>query len=1027
MERSDLVEKLAEFLSEFYRNELITAAAEGRKFILVDFSLVDKFDIELADFLLENPDETFSAAEDAVKQIETGLAESDVRLRFENIPESREIRIRNVRAEHIGKMIVVEGQVRRASDIRPEVSESIFQCASCGARMSVIQTERIIRSPAECESCDNKRNFKLVGQKLYDARWLVIEEPFEVTSGERPSNIKVYLKEDLTSPRMQNKTDPGNRIKVVGVLKELPKRMKGTSSRQMDIYIEANSVEALETEWEELDISSEDEQKIIELANDPMIYKKLVASIGPAVFGHDDVKEAISLQLFGGERKVLSDDTRVRGDIHLLLVGDPSCLIGDERIVLGNGSIVKIESVGRRHLEKINLPVLLGEGYRRGTATVFHKYEIQPTIEVVTESGKSIRGTFNHPLLTKRGWKRLDEMKVGDEVRTIRRIPCSIRKYQETGWKVPDGKAGQSKDIKVPDVLDEKLAAILGYLVSDGYASKYRVGCAVNYNELDLVPRLRDMFKEKFGLNPRIELKKNRHGTSRELVYNSKVLADVLKFVSVKRIPDIVMRSKNSVVASFLSWLYDGNGSVIHGGRGRNGVLYKAKDIELLRDIQILLLRFGIHSRIYGNNLMIRQSESIERFAEEIGFNCEKKKIRIGKLRAKIGGLSRRRHGKNWERITKIVPGGPATVYDIEVPNHKRFIANGIVSHNTAKSTLMSVVSRLIPRGRYVSGKGVSTAGLTATVMKDEEFLGGWVLEAGAMVMCNRSLIAIDEFEKIDKQDQIALHEALEQQSVSIAKASIVATLPAQTSVLAGGNPKLGRFDPYLPIKEQIDIPETLLSRFDLKFAMRDLPNPEMDTKIADHMMRSRFFNKEEGAPAIDTQLIRKYIAYARKNCHPKMSREAAEELKNFYITLRERSGEDSPIAITPRQYEALMRFSEASAKVQLRPVVSREDALRAIGLMKASLRMFGFEPETGKIDIDRAEGARVTSSQRSRIRVLNDVIDDLAKVHGKDIPVEDILRQARQEGLDAPDEILKKMLNEGMLFSPRQGYINKL
>ena len=669
MERVDLIERLTEFLNEFYKNDLITAINEGRKFLIADFSLIDKFDIELADFILENPEEAIEAAEEAAKQIETGLAETKVRIRLTNIPESKIVRIRNLRSEHIGKLIQVDGQVRRASDIRPEVSESIFQCANCGTRISIIQTEKVIKTPTECDSCDNRRNFKLMNQKLYDARWLVIEELYEATTGERPLNIKVYLKEDLTSPKLQNLTDPGNRIRVVGIMKELPKRMKNTNSRQMDIYIEANYVESGESDWEDLEISQEDEQKIIELSNDPLIYKKLVSSIAPALYGLDDVKEAISLQFFGGVTKTLVDGTRVRGDIHLLLVGDPS----------------------------------------------------------------------------------------------------------------------------------------------------------------------------------------------------------------------------------------------------------------------------------------------------------------------------------------------------------------------TAKSATMKVTTGLVPRGRYVSGKGVSAAGLTATVTKDEELLGGWVLEAGALVMCNGSMIGIDEFEKIDKQDQVALHEGMEQQTISIAKASIVATLPANTAILAGANPKLGRFDPYLPIKEQIDIPETLLSRFDLKFALRDLPNTELDSKIAEHMMKSRFFPGKESEPEISSEIIKKYVSYAKKNCHPKMSSEAAEELKNFYLTLRGKSGDDSPIAITPRQYEALMRFAEASAKVQLRNEVSKEDAIRAINLMKASLRMFGFEPETGKIDIDRAEGAKSTSAQRSRIRVLNDVIDDLAKVHGKDIPVEEILKQSRKEGLDEPEKILRKMLNEGFLFSPRQGYINKL
>jgi replicative DNA helicase Mcm len=341
----------------------------------------------------------------------------------------------------------------------------------------------------------------------------------------------------------------------------------------------------------------------------------------------------------------------------------------------------------------------------------------------------------------------------------------------------------------------------------------------------------------------------------------------------------------------------------------------------------------------------------------------------------------------------------------------------------------MKVVSMLIPRGRYVSGKGVTGAGLTATVVKDEELLGGWVLEAGALVMCNKSLLCIDEFEKIDKTDQVAMHEALEQQTISIAKATIMATLPAQTAILGGGNPKFGRFDPYIPIKEQIDVPDTILTRFDLKFALRDIPNIEEDTRIAEHILKARHFGEEgEIAPVISSDFMKKYIAYTRKNCHPKLTREAGDIIKNFFVDLRSKAaGGESPIPITLRQYEALIRLAEASAKIQLRKEVNTEDALRAVNLMKASLREFGFEPETGLYDIDRAEGQKATATQRSKIRIMLDVIDSLINQFGREITAKDIITKAKEEGVENPDEILKKMLNEGIVFSPKPDFISKV
>ena len=271
MEKADIQEKFSQFLREFYYNELVTTVSEGRKSINVDFSVLEKFDSELADYTLENPEEIFQIAEESFKQIDLP-SDLKLRIRFFNLPEMREIRIRNLRAEHIGKLIVVDGMVRRASEVRPEVSEAIFQCPNCGQKMTVIQTGTALNAPMQCDRCDNNKSFKLVDQKLFDARWLAIEEPFEITSGERPSEIKIFLKEDLTSPKMRNKTDPGNRIKVTGVLKQLPRRIKGTMSRQLEIYIDSNYLHTVEIEWEEVDINNTDVKRILELASDPQIY-----------------------------------------------------------------------------------------------------------------------------------------------------------------------------------------------------------------------------------------------------------------------------------------------------------------------------------------------------------------------------------------------------------------------------------------------------------------------------------------------------------------------------------------------------------------------------------------------------------------------------------------------------------------------------------------------------------------------------------------------------------------------------------
>lgn len=661
------IESFEKFFRQFYEKEMMKTAAEGKKSFIVDFSLLDKFDPNLADKMLNDPVAILDAARKSIRFVDLPEGSVELEPRFSNLPQSQNIRIRDLRSEHIGKFISLDGVVRRVSEVKPEIAVAIFECPDCGNKIHVEQTERMLKPPELCE-CGRKGRFEMVDKRLFDARWVFIEEPFEVLSGERPGEVAVYLKNDLTTPQMQRKSDPGNRLRTNGVLKEIQKFSKGRLKTQMDFYLDTNYVESVEIEWEEVVISQEDEEKIKKLAKDPDVYNKIVASIAPSIFGMDRVKEAIMLQIFGGLSHTLPDKTKIRGDIHILLVGDPS----------------------------------------------------------------------------------------------------------------------------------------------------------------------------------------------------------------------------------------------------------------------------------------------------------------------------------------------------------------------TAKSQLLKLISSIIPRGKYVGGRGATAAGLTATVVKDEEFTGGWVLEAGAMVLANKGVLCVDEFDKMAKEDQIAMHEALEQQTVSVAKASIVATLPAQVSVLAGSNPKLFRFDPYRPIVDQIDIPDTLLSRFDLKFILRDVPDKDRDEKLATHILETRL-QPSRVEPLIAPEFLRKYIAYVRKNCKPEMTRDALERLKKFYIEMRSLYSGTDTVAITLRQNEALMRLAEASAKIRLSDKVEIEDAERAISIMRFSVEQLGYDVETGRIDIDRTEG--LPASQRSKIVIILDIIDKLGKQLGKrEISREDILAAASDEGMKEieAEDILQRLKREGQIYEPRINFIQK-
>lgn len=346
------------------------------------------------------------------------------------------------------------------------------------------------------------------------------------------------------------------------------------------------------------------------------------------------------------------------------------------------------------------------------------------------------------------------------------------------------------------------------------------------------------------------------------------------------------------------------------------------------------------------------------------------------------------------------------------------------------KSILLRYVTDLAPKARYIAGRGASAAGITASVVKDE-FMGGWTLEAGTLVLANKGIACIDELDKMSTEDSSSMHEAMEQQTVSISKANIQATLKTETSVLAAANPKFGRFDPYSPIPNQINMPSSLLNRFDLIFTFRDVPNKKADEALATHVLDLQG-DIESKKGDIDRTLLRKYVAYARKYCNPVLTAQAKDEIKKYYVKLRNSAGADGgdikSIPISPRQLQALVRLAEASAKIRLSKKVSKEDAQRAITLLNSCMAEVGTDPETGKFDVDMITSG-ISATKRNRISTIKKIIDDLATKFGKQIPITEIISAAEGSGLekDNIEEIIRNLKRQGDIFEPKQGMIQKV
>lgn len=645
--------KLEEFFSTRCKDEVFAVLDmfPEEKSVVVDYNELEMFDPDSADLLIEKPDETLEAATKSIVNIDPQRKNAKLNVRFKNV--RNKIPLRFLRSEFIGKFIAVDGIVRKTDEIHPRIMSAVFECRSCMRMHEVEQKSNIIHEPAVCQECGG-RSFRLVQDesRYMDTQTVKLQEPLEnLSGGDQPRQINIILEDDLVDTLA-----PGDKVRITGTLKT----QRDERTKRFNNFIYGNYIEPLEQEFEELHIDEEDEEKIIELAKSPDIYQKIIESTAPSIRGYFEVKEAIAFQLFGGTAKVLEDKTHIRGDMHILIVGDPG-----------------------------------------------------------------------------------------------------------------------------------------------------------------------------------------------------------------------------------------------------------------------------------------------------------------------IG-----------------------------------------------KSQILKYVSKLAPRGIYTSGKGTSGVGLTAAAVRDD--LGGWSLEAGALVLGDKGNVCVDELDKMREEDRSAIHEALEQQTISIAKAGIMATLNSRCSVLAAANPKFGRFDRYKSIAEQIDLPSPILSRFDLIFIIEDKPNAERDHDLAGHILK---IHQDSTIPyVIEPELMRKYIAYARKSVQPTLTKEAAEVLQDFYVTMRSGAiDEESPVPITARQLEALVRLAEASARIRLSNEVLKEDAQRAIKLQEDCMKQVGYDPDTGKVDIDKVEG-RTSKSERDKINIIIDVIKELSDEYEGSAPKNIVYAELADKynvGEEKVDEVINMLKSKGVIYEP--------
>ncbi len=322
---------------------------------------------------------------------------------------------------------------------------------------------------------------------------------------------------------------------------------------------------------------------------------------------------------------------------------------------------------------------------------------------------------------------------------------------------------------------------------------------------------------------------------------------------------------------------------------------------------------------------------------------------------------------------------------------------------STSKSQILQYVHKIAPRGVYTSGKGSSAVGLTAYVTRDID-TRQLVLESGALLLSDGGICCIDEFDKMSDVTRSVLHEAMEQQTISIAKAGIITTLNARTSILASANPINSRYDPNLPVTSNIDLPPPLLSRFDLVYLLLDKVDERTDRHLAKHLTSMYLEDTPDNVSTTEilpVEFLTLYISYAKENFSPVLTQEAKDELVKSYVDMR-KMGDDSRsserrITATTRQLESMIRLAEAHAKMRLSKEVELKDVQEAVRLIKSAIKDYATDPITGKIDMDLIQTGQSSAQRRLK--------EDLSKT------VFDILEQYPGEVITFPE--LQKVLNE--------------
>jgi replicative DNA helicase Mcm len=656
-ESTELVDRFEEFYRTYYRNEIGELAQKypsEQRSLYVNWNDLYQFDPDLAEDYQSQPGQLQEYAEEALRvyelPIDVGLGQAHVRIDLNNPTEIREIR-----AHHRGQLLSVRGIVRKATDVRPKIQEAAFECQRCGTLTRIPQTGGDFQEPHECQGCERQGPFEINfdQSEFVDAQKLRVQEsPEGLRGGETPQNIDIHIEDDITG-----EVTAGDHVRTSGIL-HLDQQDDGQSKSPIfDVYMDGLTVEIEDEQFEDMDITEADKGAIVELSSEPDIYEQMVASIAPSIYGYDQEKLAMLLQLFSGVTKHLPDESRIRGDMHLLFIGDPGtgkCVAGDTKVTLADGSERAIGEIVESNLDDpvpvddgvygevdFRVPSLDSDGRltHRRARKVWKREAPAEMYRIRTASGKEIEVTPSHPLFVQRedrfeGVKAAD-LGEGQFVATPRRIPTEGDDTLDIEYR--DSRSPNAVRLNLPEEWTPRLARLVGYVIAEGHvvlSDDHTGDVRITNNDREILEDVTDAF-EGLGLNY-TERASRPEKSAREIMCTSGEFASflaalepsILERSAQQRVPDALMRASPTIKSAFVKALVESEG---HVSTTEREIAVGSTSFELLDGVRSLLLALGIGSQLReraGGSFRLRISGTdFERYVEEVGFVTDRKSV----------------------------------------------------------------------------------------------------------------------------------------------------------------------------------------------------------------------------------------------------------------------------------------------------------------------------------------------------------------------------------------------------------------